>query len=251
MMDWKRRCEVLQQELLGLVHAVSHDLRAPLRAADGFSRVLLTRHAEGLEPQAVDYLQRVRAATALMGSHIDALSRLARVSTAELRPQRVDLAVFARAALDDWRESAPARQVEAKVAQTLEAQGDPALLRTLVQNLVGNAWKFTRDRPLAHLEVGRASDEPDAPFFVRDDGAGFDLAFARHLFEPFGRLHPEGAYEGAGIGLAVCRRIVNRHGGRLWAEATPGQGARFLFTLGEPEVEGPGPERENVTAAGK
>jgi signal transduction histidine kinase len=237
MIDWKRRCETLQQELISLVHAVSHDLRAPLRAADGFSRVLLTRHASELDAQAIDYLQRIRAATALMGGHIDGLSRLARVATAELRPGRVDLAAIARSSIDDLRDGEPERQVEVRIADGLEVEGDPALLRTLMRNLVSNAWKFTGRQPGATIEVGRKQDESEPTFFVRDTGAGFDMAFARHLFEPFGRLHPEGEYPGVGIGLALCRRIVSRHGGRLWAEAAPDKGATFWFTLGELERE--------------
>ena len=239
MIDWKARAQTLQQELVNLVHSVSHDLRAPLRAADGFSRALLTRHAAALEPQALDYLQRIRAATALMGSHIDALSRLARVTTAEVRPTRVDLASLARSLVDDLRESEPERQVEVRIADGLEVEGDLHLLRTLVQNLVGNAWKFTSKHPGAVIEVGRApeSEKAEPTYFVRDSGAGFEMAYARHLFEPFGKVHPEGDYPGVGIGLAIARRIVNRHGGRIWAEAAPAQGATFWLTIGELERE--------------
>jgi signal transduction histidine kinase len=236
MIDWKRRCETLQQELVSLLHSVSHDLRAPLRAADGFSRVLLTRHAAELDPQAVDYLQRIRAATSLMGSHIDALTRLARVTTSEMRPARVDLAACARSAADDLRDAEPERQVEVRIADGLEVEGDAALLRTLMQNLVANAWKFTGKHPGATIEVGRREDDQPA-FFVRDTGVGFDMTFARHLFEPFGRLHPEADYPGIGVGLAICRRIVHRHGGQIWAEAAPEKGATFWFTLGQLETE--------------
>lgn len=236
MIDWKQRCETLQQELVSLVHSVSHDLRAPLRAADGFSRVLLTKHAAELDPQALDYLQRIRAATALMGSHIDALTRLARVTTAELRPARVDLSAIARSTVDQLRDGEPERQVEARIADGLEVMADQGSMRTLMQNLLSNAWKFTGKHPGATIEVGRKpGDEPT--FFVRDTGAGFDMAYAKHLFEPFGRLHPESDYPGVGIGLAIARRIVNRHGGRLWAEAAPDKGATFWFTFGEPDTE--------------
>jgi signal transduction histidine kinase len=236
VIDWKRRCETLQQELVSLLHSVSHDLRAPLRAADGFSRVLLTRHAAELDPQGLDYLQRIRAATAQMGGHIEALTRLARVTTAEVRRSRVDLAACARSAVDELRDAEPERLVEVRIADGLEVEADQALMRTLVQNLISNAWKFTRNSPAATIEVGRKpADEPT--FFVRDSGVGFDMAFARHLFEPFGRVHPEADYPGVGIGLAICRRIVNRHGGRIWADAAPDKGATFWFTFGELETE--------------
>ena len=233
MTDWERRCESLQQELKSLVHAVSHDLRAPLRAADGFSRVLLTRHAAQLDPQALDYLQRIRAATALMGSHIDALTRLARVTTAELRPQRVDLSAISRTVVDELRDGEPERQVEVRLADGLEVEGDLQLLRGLLTNLVGNAWKFTAKHPGATIEVGRQQTGGELVHFVRDTGAGFDMAYAGHLFEPFGRMHPEADYPGVGIGLAIARRIIHRHGGRLWAEAAPDRGATFFFTIGQ------------------
>jgi light-regulated signal transduction histidine kinase (bacteriophytochrome) len=232
MIDWQRRCESLQQELQSLLHAVSHDLRAPLRAADGFSRVLLTRHAAELDPQALDYLQRIRAATALMGSHIDALTRLTRVTTAELRPQRVDLSAISRSVMDELRDGEPERQVEVRLADGLEVEGDLHLLRGLMTNLLANAWKFTAKRPGATIELGRQQAEGELVHFVRDNGAGFDLAYASHLFEPFGRMHPETDYPGVGVGLAIARRIIHRHGGRIWAEAAPDKGATFFFTIG-------------------
>jgi signal transduction histidine kinase len=237
VIDWKRRAESLQQELVNLVHAVSHDLRAPLRAADGFSRALVTRHADRLDPQALDYLQRIRAAAALMGSHIEALTKLARVATADLRQQPVDLALFARGVLDELRDAEPKRQVEVRLEDGLEVEGDPALLRTLVQILLDNAWKFTARRPGAIIELRRGQTDDGPAFLVRDNGVGFDLAYTQHLFEPFGRLHPADEYAGVGMGLAIARRIVHRHGGRIWAEAAPDAGATFWFTLGELERE--------------
>jgi light-regulated signal transduction histidine kinase (bacteriophytochrome) len=237
MIDWQRRCMDLQQELQSLVHAVSHDLRAPLRAADGFSRVLLTRHASELDPQALDYLQRIRAATALMGSHIDALTRLARVTTTALRPQTVDLSAIARSVVDELRDGEAERQVEVRLADGLEVEGDLQLLRTLMSNLVGNAWKFTAKHPGATIELGRRDEGGETVYFVRDSGAGFDMAFSSHLFEPFGRMHPDADYPGVGIGLAICRRIIHRHAGRIWAEAAPGKGATLFFTIGQVEKE--------------
>jgi light-regulated signal transduction histidine kinase (bacteriophytochrome) len=237
MIDWKKRYETLHQEMVSLVHAVSHDLRAPLRAADGFSRVLLTKHTGQLDTQGLDYLQRIRAATALMGTHIDALTRLGRVTTAELKAQHVDLALLARSTLDQLHDVEPERKVEVHVDDGLDVQGDLNLLRTLMQNLLENAWKFTSKEPSAVIEFRRSQAGAETVYFVRDTGAGFDMAYAKHLFEPFGRLHPESEYPGAGIGLAICRRIVNRHGGRLWAEAAVGQGASFFFTIGELELE--------------
>src|SRR5204863_374110 len=185
------------------------------------SRVLLTRHAAQLDPQALDYLQRIRAATALMGSHIDALTRLTRVTTAELRPQRVDLSAISRSVMDELRDGEPERQVEVRLADGLEVEGDLQLLRGLMTNLIANAWKFTARRPGATIELGRQQAQGELVHFVRDNGAGFDTAYASHLFEPFGRMHPEADYPGVGIGLAIARRIVHRHGGRIWAEAAP------------------------------
>jgi signal transduction histidine kinase len=237
VIDWKRRAETLQQELVNLVHAVSHDLRAPLRAADGFSRALLTRHTEHLDPQALDYLQRIRAAAQLMGSHLDALTRLARAATADLRQQKVDLSASARSTLDELREADPERQVELVLEDGVEVEGDPSLLRTLMQNLLSNAWKFTARCPGARIELRTTRAGGETVYTVRDTGVGFDMAYTQHLFEPFGRLHPADEYEGVGIGLAIARRIVHRHGGRLWAEAAPGAGATFSFTLGELERE--------------
>ena len=232
MIDWQKRFESLQQELQSLVHAVSHDLRAPLRAADGFSRVLLTRHASELDPQALDYLQRIRAATALMGSHIDALTRLARVATAELRPQRVDLSAIARTVVDELRDGEGERQVEVRLADGLEVEGDLQLLRTLMQNLIGNAWKFTAKTPGATIELGRQQADGETVNFVRDTGAGYDMAYASHLFEPFGRLHPDSEYPGVGIGLAIAAgsstAMVGGSGPRQPPARAPPSGSRFV-----------------------
>jgi len=233
MTDWKRRCESLQQELSQLVHAVSHDLRAPLRAADGFSRVLLARNAANLDAEAQDYLQRIRAATAQMGSHIEALVRLARITTAEVRPQQIDLGAVARGIVDELQAASPQRLVEVRIAEGLEVEGDLPLVKMLLECLLGNAWKFTRQRATAEIELGRKQEGGETVYSVRDNGAGFDMSYARHLFEPFSRLHSGDEFEGVGIGLALARRIVHRHGGRIEGTAVVEEGATFSFTMGE------------------
>jgi signal transduction histidine kinase len=234
VIDWKRRCELLEHELVHLVDALCHDLRAPLRAADGFSRAVLVRHASGLDADAQDYLQRIRAATAEMGDLVEALARLARIATADLHPERLDLAALAEEVVAELRRSEPGRDVQVQIARGLELTGDRRLITTLVRSLLDNAWRFTRPKQPAQIEVGRREDGSETVFYVRDTGIGFDMAHARHLFEPFGRLHHPGDHPEAAVGLAIARRIVHRHGGRIWAESAPGQGATFHFTVGEP-----------------
>jgi signal transduction histidine kinase len=230
--DWKARSESLQEELADLIQAVSHDLRAPLRAAEAFSRLVLTRHTEGLPEQARDYLQRIRAAASEMSAEVEAVSRLARVIAVELRPEPIDLAALAGEVLSELRESEPGREVEVQVERGPEVIGDRALLRTLLAVLLDNAWRFTRERPGARIELVTERQEGATAHRVRDNGAGFDMADARHLFAPFTRLH-ERRDAAPAVGLAIARRVVHRHGGRIWAEAVPGEGATFSFTLGE------------------
>jgi signal transduction histidine kinase len=216
-----------------LLEALSHDLRAPLRAANGFSRALL-RQATGLDPQGQDYLRRISQATLVMGDQIEGICRLARVAVARVRAERIDLGAMARGVLDQLQAGEPERRVAVQIAGELEVMGDPHLLRSLVDSLLGNAWRFTRPAPEAAIELGRRQEAAETVYFVRDNGVGFDMAQARHLFEPFGRVHGEDT--GTGLGLATARRIVHRHGGRIWADAAPGRGATFSFTLGELDV---------------
>jgi two-component system, sensor histidine kinase and response regulator len=211
-------------------YSVSHDLRAPLRPLDGFSAALLEDWGPRLDDKARDYLGRIRAAAQRMGELIDDLLELSRVSRAPVRRQAVDLAELARAVVDELRANDPARDVEFVAPPHLEARGDPRLLRIALENLLRNAWKFTRGRPRARIELGaRAGEEPS--YFVADDGVGFDPAFAARLFQPFQRLHEATQFEGTGIGLAIVNRIVGGHGGRIWADAAVDGGARFFFTL--------------------
>ena len=217
------------RELDAFSYSVSHDLRAPLRSIDGFSRVLLSKHAPLLDERGRDYLQRVRTATQRMSHLLDDLLRLARTSRATFSAATVDLSAGAQQIAAELQQSDPARRVTWKIEPRLMARGDRTLLRVLLDNLLGNAWKFTSRREHAVIEVGR----DETGFFVRDNGAGFDMRYADQLFGLFQRLHSADEFEGTGIGLATVQRIVHRHGGRVWAEGAVDRGATIHFTLGE------------------
>ncbi len=220
------------RELDAFSYSVSHDLRAPLRTIDGFSRMLQEDYRDQLDEQAVDYLRRVRLAAHRMGELIEDLLALARVGRAELRAQPLDLTGEARAIAAQLAEREPERSIEVQIAEGLTAEGDPGLVRALLENLLSNAWKFSSRRGDARVEVGATQRDGQRAYFVRDNGVGFEPAQAEKLFQPFHRLHTVAEFEGTGVGLATVHRIVTRHGGRVWAEATPGAGATFYFTLG-------------------
>lgn len=223
------------EELEQFAHSVSHDLRAPLRSIDGFSRVLLEDHAGALDAEGVDYLARVRASARHMSTLIDALLDLSRMTRVEMRRTDVDLSALAREVADGLRRRDPEREVRFEIRENLTADGDARLLRVVVENLLDNAWKFTSREPEARIEFGadRGGEDGATVFFVRDDGAGFDPRYAGTLFGPFQRLHADDEFEGTGMGLATVARVVHRHGGRAWAEGEPGTGATFFFTLQE------------------
>jgi signal transduction histidine kinase len=221
------------QELESFSYSVSHDLRAPLRAIDGFSQALLEDEGERLSPEGRQRLQRMLGAATRMGQLIDDLLQLSRVSRAEMRRERVDLSALAREVAEELKRSEPRRDVTFDIAQGLEAQGDAQLLRVALENLLGNAWKFTSRRPTARIELFAQCREGHLQYTVRDNGVGFNMAYAAKLFSPFQRLHKAADFPGTGIGLATVQRIVHRHGGHIEAEAGPGAGATFRFTLGE------------------
>jgi signal transduction histidine kinase len=229
----RARLEEANAELESFSYSVSHDLRAPLRAIDGFSAALAEEVGDGLEGPARGYLERVRAGARRMGALIDAMLELSRVSRAPLRRAEVDLSALAEEVAQELRDSAPERVVTVDVQPGMTTRGDPALLRALLANLLSNAVKFTAGRPDAHVEVRRRTADGEVVYEVRDNGAGFDMAQAHRLFVPFSRLHPEHEFAGTGIGLATVQRIVRRHGGRVWAESGPSGGATFSFTVGE------------------
>ena len=225
--------EATNRELEAFAYSVSHDLRAPLRAIDGFSQVLLQSQGEKLDARGQEYLGRVRAASQRMGNLIDDLLQLSRVTRAEMRREPVDLSALAEGIADELRRGDPKREATFQIRRNVQAAGDPRLLRVALENLLGNAWKFTAHRKPARIELGVALFDGAPAYFVRDDGAGFDMAYADKLFGAFQRLHTADEFEGTGVGLATVQRIVHKHGGRIWAEAAVDSGATFYFTLGD------------------
>ena len=218
-------------ELDAFAYSVSHDLRAPLRSIDGFSQILLEDYATQLDEAGRESLHRVRAASQRMGTLIDDLLKLARVTRAEIRTEDVDLSGLARDIAAELQRATPERQVEFAIAPGLKARGDARLLRVVLDNLLRNSWKYTGKQPAPRVEFRSAEANGDKAFMVRDNGAGFDMKYADKLFGVFQRLHSAADFEGTGIGLATVRRIINRHGGRIWAEGAVDQGATFYFTL--------------------
>jgi len=236
--------EAANRELEAFSYSVSHDLRAPLRGIDGFSQVLLEDYAQKLDAQARHYLQRVRAATQRMGELIDALLGLSRVSRGEMRREAVDLSGLAHSIAGELQQAQPERNVTFVIEDGVRANGDARLLRVVLENLLGNAWKFTRQHPHAIIEFGREAEAEKPTYFVKDDGAGFDMAYANKLFRAFHRLHPGTEFDGTGIGLVTVQRIVQRHGGVVWAQGAVERGATFYFALdaGTPASESARPE---------
>ncbi len=223
--------EATNKELEAFAYSVSHDLRAPLRAIDGFSQILLEDYMESLDADGQENLQRVRAATQRMGELIDGLLSLARLTRREMQRETVDLSALANSVAQSLRQSDPARKVDFAIAEGMTTHGDRHLWEVALQNLLENAWKFTGNQPHAQIEFGKREENGKDTFFVRDNGAGFDMAYAGKLFGAFQRLHTRGEFEGHGIGLATVQRIVHRHGGRIWAEGAVGRGATFSFTV--------------------
>jgi PAS domain S-box-containing protein len=236
------RLEAANRELEAFCSSVSHDLRAPLRALDGFSEELLrTYSGKILDEKGQHYLQRLRAGSQRMGQLIDELLQLSRISRGELKRERVDLSALASSVAAELKQQEPARQVAFEIQPSLWAQGDGALLRVVLENLLSNSWKFTSRKPSATIRVGRAEHPGALAFFVQDDGAGFDMAHSSKLFGAFQRLHTVREFPGHGVGLATVQRVIHRHGGTIWAEGAPGRGATFTFTLPGtlPGKEGP------------
>ena len=219
------------KELEAFSYSVSHDLRAPLRSIDGFSQALIEDYGEGLDETARNYLNRIRAAAQRMAALIDDMLLLSRISRAQVNRERVDLSALAQSVADELRSQNPERSVEVKIEPDLAAHADRGLMRVLLDNLLGNAWKFTARTGNAQIELRAQTRGLDTVFFVKDNGAGFDMAHAGMLFQPFQRLHDAADFPGTGIGLATVQRVVDHHGGRIWAEGTVGGGATVFFTI--------------------
>jgi len=229
---WANELEQSSQELESFSYSISHDLRSPLRAIDGFSKLLLDEHAGQLDQEARRYLRRIRTAAQKMSALINDLLSLSRVSRGALKKEVVSLTALAHGVITELKRRDPERKVAIEIAEGLTATADANLVAIALHNLLDNAWKYTAQRAEARIEFGQESRGQERPFYVRDNGAGFDVAYVNKLFQPFQRLHPTPEFSGAGVGLAITKRVISRHGGRIWAEGQVDAGATFYFTLG-------------------
>lgn len=224
--------EAVNKELEAFAYSVSHDLRAPLRALEGFSANLESNYADQLDRQGKHFLTRIRKASLSMSKLIDDLLKLSRITRTDMKDQKVDLSYLSEEIIQELQQIEPERRVAVEIAPGLTARGDARLLRVVLENLINNAWKFSSEAPHSKIEVGLTRINDEEVYFIRDNGAGFDMAYAGKLFGPFQRLHGVDEFPGTGIGLATVQRIINRHDGKIWAEGKVGRGATFYFTLG-------------------
>jgi hypothetical protein len=222
--------ETANRELEAFTYSASHDLRAPLRSILGFGDVLGKQFGDVLDERGQDYLDRIRGAASRMQKLIDALLEFSRTNRHEIVAQRIDLSALARDIAAELGAASPARRIEWQIVDDLATWGDPLLLGVVMRNLLGNAWKFTAYREVAEIEVGLLPGT-ESVFFVRDNGAGFDMQYSERLFSPFHRLHNEREFQGTGIGLSLVQRVIERHDGRVWAESSVGEGATFFVEL--------------------
>lgn len=231
----QRELGATNRELDAFAYSISHDLRAPLRGIDGFSQALVEDYHEVLDDTGRDYIRRIRGGCVRMGKLIDDMLQLSRLSRGEINWSRVNLSAMAETIIDELKKASPERQVRVNIQPGIQVSGDPVLLRAVMDNLLGNAWKFTGKTPEAEITFGAENQDGGQTCFVRDNGAGFDINYADKIFTAFQRLHSPNDFEGSGIGLATVQRIIHRHGGMIWAEAEEGRGASFYFTLDDDE----------------
>lgn len=229
--DAKNTAELINQELEAFNYSVSHDLRAPLRTLSGFSQALLEDYHDKLDGEGKNYLNYLREGSQEMGELIDGLLKLSRSTRGDVNFEEIDLSEIARTIVARLNNSNPDRQVDFEVAPGLQTRADPRLIRVVLENLYSNAWKYTAKKQYAQIVFGTMAKNGENVYFLRDNGAGFDMTYAKQLFQPFQRLHRVEEFEGTGIGLATVQRIIRRHGGKIWAQARPEKGATFFFTL--------------------
>jgi light-regulated signal transduction histidine kinase (bacteriophytochrome) len=224
--------ESSNQELEAFSYSVSHDLRSPLRTIDGFSMALLEDYGDQLDDEGRNYLLRIRTAAQRMAQLIDDLLNLSRITRVPLNAEAINLSTIAQNILHELQQTEPDRIIETAITPNLVVKADPRLMKVVLENLLNNAWKFTSRREFARIDFGLQEGGVDHQvYYVRDNGAGFDMTYANKLFGVFQRLHTSSEFPGIGIGLALVQRIIHRHGGRVWAEGEPGAGAAFYFTL--------------------
>ena len=219
------------KELETFSYSVSHDLRSPLRSIDGFSQALFEDYQEILDDTGIDYLKRLRNASQKMGELIDGILKLSRLTRNEMHKEEIDLSALVEDISSRLQEGEPRRHAQFVIKKGLITRGDPQMLRALMENLVGNAWKFTKNREEARIEFGTKKNGAKTTYYINDNGVGFDMTYADKLFGAFQRLHDISEFPGTGIGLATVQRIINRHGGNIWAEGAVNKGATFYFTL--------------------
>ena len=228
---------IAKNEMEAFSYSVSHDLRAPLRSMDGFSKALLDIYGEKLDDRGKDYLRRIRESSQKMGELIDALLALSNIGRNEIKYQKIDISKISNEIISNLKKIHPERIVETKIAEGLEVTGDPVLLFTLLENLIGNAWKYSARKEKALIEIGEIIEDERKVILVRDNGAGFDMKYSDKLFRPFQRLHLPADFEGTGIGLATALRIIDRHNGKIWATSEPGKETTFYFYTGKGEIK--------------
>jgi light-regulated signal transduction histidine kinase (bacteriophytochrome) len=221
----------INRELEAFSYSVSHDLRAPLIAFDGLSKSMLDDYGDRLDKKAKDYLKRMRQASQRMTSVFDGLQTLFRLTSGEIHREHLDITAMGHDIVNELRAGSSGPKVHVEIASGIKASGDPRLIRILLANLLNNAWKFSSTKTSPKVVVGTEIVDGDPRIFVQDNGVGFDMIYAHRLFGAFQRLHSQSEFSGAGIGLATARRIVNRHGGRIWAEGAVGEGATFYFVI--------------------
>jgi light-regulated signal transduction histidine kinase (bacteriophytochrome) len=226
-----RALEAANKELESFSYAVSHDLRSPLRSIHGFSEALAQSAAAKLSPEETHWLLKISDAAARMDRLTEDLLRLSRITRSQLKRERVDLALLAREVVHELRQTDTRRDVVFAISDSLETHADPGLMRVALNNLLGNAWKYTGRRQQALISIGQEQRNGQMVFYVRDNGAGFDMSYASKLFAPFQRLHSAREFPGSGVGLACVARVIHKHGGRIWADAKTGEGAAFFFTI--------------------